>query len=412
VSDEAQRVGFRDVFALGEFRSLWSAQLLSVAGDQLAKIALTVLVYDRTGSPVLAALTFATSFVPAFLGGLFLSGLGDRLPRRGVMIGCDLTRMVLAGLMAVPGVPLPVLVALLFLVTMIGAPFTAARSAIYPTVLGASYQLGTAVTLTTNQLAQVIGFAGGGVMTGLLGARPCLIADSATFAASALLLWLGVAARPADGAGGRTVSAALSGLVAGTRLVFADPALRVPMLFGWLAAIYNSYEGIAAPWGRELGGGAVTTGLLLAFPAGGYTISTLLFPRFVGPRRRSALMGPLAVGCSALLIPIAMQPGLGVSLALLAASGVCQCFQASANASFVQAAPAAQRSQAFGLAAGGMSLGQGAAMALAGAAAEYHLPATVVGASGVVGVVAALWLVLPLALSGPARSRFRPGAGG
>src|SRR5262249_28302997 len=63
------------------FRALWLAQVLSVAGDQLARVALTLLVYDRTGSALLAAVTFAASVVPAFLGGVTLSGLADRLPR-------------------------------------------------------------------------------------------------------------------------------------------------------------------------------------------------------------------------------------------------------------------------------------------------------------------------------------------
>jgi hypothetical protein len=58
VEGTADRAGFRDVFAIAEFRSLWLAQMLSVAGDQLARVALTVLVYDRTRSALLAAVTF------------------------------------------------------------------------------------------------------------------------------------------------------------------------------------------------------------------------------------------------------------------------------------------------------------------------------------------------------------------
>jgi predicted MFS family arabinose efflux permease len=328
------------------------------------------------------------------------------------MITCDLARMALAALMAMPGVPLPVLVALLFLITMLGAPFTAARAAVYPVILtGGRYTTGTAITLTTNQLAQVIGFAAGGALTGLLGARPCLLADAATFAASALLVRLGTAARPSDGSGGRSVAAAVSGLGAGTRLVFATPALRTPMLFGWLAALYNAPEGIAAPFARSLGGGAVTTGLLLACPAAGYTVGALSFSRLLTPERRARLMTPLAVACSAALIPIALGPGLVVTLVILAVSGACACFQVAANAAFVTAAPPAQRSQAFGLAAAGMSLGQGAAMALAGAAAQHHAPAIVIGAAGVLGVVAALGLILPLPFSRTARPRIWPGAG-
>jgi hypothetical protein len=74
------RPGYGAVFGSGEFRVLWLAQLLSVAGDQLARVALTILVYDRTRSPLLAAVAYAASSVPEFVGGLLLSGLADRLP--------------------------------------------------------------------------------------------------------------------------------------------------------------------------------------------------------------------------------------------------------------------------------------------------------------------------------------------
>src|ERR1700751_3070560 len=64
---------FGAVFAIGEFRALWLAQVLSVAGDQLARVALTLLVFERTRSALLAAVTFAASVVPAFIGGITLS---------------------------------------------------------------------------------------------------------------------------------------------------------------------------------------------------------------------------------------------------------------------------------------------------------------------------------------------------
>jgi MFS family permease len=101
----AERVTYRHVFAVAEFRALWAAQLLSVAGDQLARVALTVLVYDRTQSAVLAAVTFIMGVLPSFFGGLFLTGVADRLPRRTVMIGCDLARLALVLVMVIPGVP-------------------------------------------------------------------------------------------------------------------------------------------------------------------------------------------------------------------------------------------------------------------------------------------------------------------
>src|SRR6266513_2983187 len=105
-TSEQAATTFRDVFAVAEFRALWAAQLLSVIGDQLARVALSVLVYDRTRSALLAAVTFVASIVPTFIGGITLAWLADRHPRRGVMIACDLIRCALVLVRAIPGVPL------------------------------------------------------------------------------------------------------------------------------------------------------------------------------------------------------------------------------------------------------------------------------------------------------------------
>src|SRR4051794_759082 len=97
---EAERVTFRAVFAVREFRAMWAAEALSQAGDQLARVALAVLVYTDTRSAALAGLTYALTWAPSFLGGVFLSGLADRFPRRNIMVAADLARAVLIALVA------------------------------------------------------------------------------------------------------------------------------------------------------------------------------------------------------------------------------------------------------------------------------------------------------------------------
>ena len=395
------------MFAVTEFRALWLAQLLSVAGDQLARVALTVLVYDRTRSALLAAVTFAASIVPAFVGGLGLGWLADWLPRRAVMITADLGRLALVVIMALRGIPLPVLIALLFMVTMVGAPFTAARAAIYPDILGGDrYVLGTAVTQTTSQFAQLAGFASGGLLVGFLGVRTCLLADAATFGASALITRVWVRARPAsrrEPATGRFWHGEPR-MAGALRLVFGSPALRTPMLFGWLAAFYNVPEGVAAPLAKEVGGGrAAMVGLILAAQAFGSTVGAIAFSRLVDPARRVSWTGPLAVAASAVLTLFALGPGMAGTLLILAISGLFSCYQLAANASFVRAAPASHRSQAFGLAQGGMSLGQGTAIILAGNAADRIAPATVIAAAACLGALCAV----ALAVSPPTRPRRR-----
>jgi predicted MFS family arabinose efflux permease len=396
-AEQAARTSFRDVFAVAEFRALWMAQLLSVIGDQLARVALTVLVYDRTRSALLAAITFVVSIVPTFIGGVTLAWLADKYPRRTVMISSDIARAGLVVVMAIPGVPLAASVVLLFVVTLVGAPFLAARAAIYPDVLtGDRYVMGTAVSLTTFQFAQVVGFATGGALVGFFGVRTSLLVDAATFVASALIVrvWIRSRPAPATAMSGDRVSSRLAGMVAGARLVFARPALRTPMLFGWLAAFYNSPEGVVTPLARAVGGGAAAVGVILAAQAFGQTVGAIIFSRFVAPPVRLRFIGPMAVATCAVLVLFAWRPDLAFSLLILIVSGLFASYQLAANAAFVSATPQQRRSQAFGLAQGGMSLGQGTVLILAGAAAEHHAPARVIAVCGAVGAVLALVIAL------------------
>jgi MFS family permease len=399
-SEQAAKTRFRDVLVVAEFRALWLAQLLSIIGDQFARVALTVLVFDRTRSALLAAVTFVVSVLPAFVGGIALAWLADRHPRRSVMILCDLIRCALVLLMVVPGVPLAAMVALLFVVTLAGAPFNSARAALYADVLtGESYVTGTAIGLTTVQFAQVIGFALGGATAGFFGTRTSLVIDAATFAVSGLIVQSRVRPRPAPAPAARREDQSegppgLAGILAGTRLVFANRVLRTTMLFGWLAAFYSAPEGVVTPLARDLGGGTLAVGVILAAQALGTTVGVLAFSRLVPPPARLGYMGPLAFATCAVLVLFAWRPDLLVSLLVLFACGLCSSYQLAANAGFVGAAPDGQRSQAFGLAQGGISLGEGIVLIAAGAAADRHSPALVIAVCGAVGAVLAVVLTL------------------
>lgn len=402
---------FRDVFGVREFRALWLAQLLSVVGDQLARVALTVLVYDRTHSAFLAAVTFVTSVVPVFLGGVTLAWLADRYPRRHVMIACDLARCVLVLVMAIGGMPLAALVVLLFVVTLIGAPFTSARAAVYPDVLdGDRYVVGTAITQTTSQFAQVIGFAAGGALVGFLGIRTSLVLDAVTFVVSALIVRKWTAFRPIAGSSG--VRPRVGNPLAAVRLVFGTSGLRIPMLFGLLMAFYDAPEGVSAPLAHSLGGGAATVGLLLGAQTLGSSVGALLFGRVVPPALQRRLTGVLAVAACGVLALFALSPRMPGSLTILAVSGLLTCFQLSANAAFVRATPQESRSQAFGLAQGSISLGQGIMMLAAGAAAQSFAPGSVISVCGVSGALVACVIALADAgRSHSSRSDARKGRG-
>jgi MFS family permease len=178
------------------------------------------------------------------------------------------------------------------------------------------------------------------------------------------------------------------------------------MLLAWLCAFYNAPEGIAAPLAQSLGGGSVTVGLILAAEPFGAMLGSLAFSRLVAPSKRLRWMGPLATAASAVLVLFAFRLGLVAVLAVLFAAGLFAAFQLAANAAFVAAAPPERRGEAFGLAQGGMSLGQGLFMVLAGAAVSLGPPHVVIACFGAAGTLAALAITLDRAR---ARAGPRPG---
>jgi MFS family permease len=385
---------FAEVFGVGEFRVFWLAQVLSVAGDRLALVALAVLVYDRTHSPLLTAIAYAAGFLPWVVGGVLFGAVADRWPRREVMVACDLARAVLIAFMVVPGVPLLALVALLAAVTTLAPPFESARSSLLPDILdGDRYTVGLAVVQTTFRTAMVLGYAAGGVAVAAIGPRPALALDAASFAASAALVRAGIRQRPA--AARRDAPRRLrANIASAARLVATDRALRTLMLLGWLVAFYAVPEAVAAPYASELGGGAAAVGLILAASAFGGVLAAPVFMRLVTPPQRMRLMSPLAVATCALLTLCLFRPPLPAVLAILAASGACGVYQIAANATFMTRVPTAQRGQAFGLAMSGIFAGQGVAFILAGAAAEVISPPVVVAIAGGFGAAAAMALTV------------------
>ena len=85
------------------FRLLFLATLGSGLGTGVAVIALTVDVFDRTGSGVWVAALLVVDFLPMLAIGLLFGPLVDRLSRRRVMIVSDLVRcVVFAALLFAP----------------------------------------------------------------------------------------------------------------------------------------------------------------------------------------------------------------------------------------------------------------------------------------------------------------------
>ena len=405
---------FRSVLAVADFRWLWAGEALSQAGDQLARVALAVLVFQRTSSPALTALSYALTFVPTLVGGALLGWVADRVARRSVLVTCDVSRALLVAAMAIPGLPLPVLYVLLVAVTLLGGPFRAAQQALLPDVLpGDLYVSALALRGMTIQSAQLAGFACGGVLVAALTPYWALAVDAATFLASAVLVRTGVHHPAAVSAPTswtsrvETPSTARGSVLAGVRVVFGDPAVRALAILSWLAGFYVVPEGLAAPYAAAIGTGTVGVGLLMAADPAGSVLGAFVSARWIPAHLRPRLLGLLAVLAGVPLLACAVQPGLLVSLAALGLSGAfAQAYQTQDTASLARAVPSAGRAQVMGIVVSGLVTVQGIGVLLAGVLADLIGAPLTIGVAGLSGIAVGI----PAALSWHrARRRSAPG---
>ena len=365
-----RRVTFGDVLANPEFRAMYVAQALSVTGDQLARIAVAILVFDRSKSPLLTALSYAVSYLPWLVGGPFLAGYADRLPRRAVMIFTDLVRAGLVLLVAIPGIPIPVLLLLVTLVALFEPPFAAARSSLLPDVVGegSNYVAASTLANTTNQFGVVVGFAAGGATVATIGARTSILVDAFTFALSAYLIARSVRQRPAADAGRRAFMAELR---QGAQVVFGDSYLKWLVVTSWLiVAADTTTEGVAVPYAEAHGGGATTAGVLTAALPLGVVLGALILGRYVDARVAERLMLPMAIAAPAVLSLTAFDPSNAVAGLIWFVGGFLSAVQVVANRVFVAAVPREVRGRAFGIAAAGISGFQGVGALVCGLLAQ------------------------------------------
>lgn len=389
---------FREVFAVRDFRYLYAASALSWTGDALARAAATALIYRATGSAVASAAGFAISYVPWLIGAPVLVALAERYAPRRTLVGCDLARMALMALAALPGLHPTVLLLVLLLAATFTPPFEAVRSATLPRVLdGDRYVVGLAVNTTTAQPAQFVGYLLGAALAAH-NPRVALLINALTFGVSALLIRFGMRRLPAVDSAQREPLRRET--VAGFRLVFGTPVLRIIAITVFTAVTVTILpEGLAAPWAAEVSPGGRqgwAQGVIMTSVPLGYFLGGLVFTRLTPPTVRARLVRYLALAAPLVLLPALLEPSLAIVVVLGFVCGAATGgLMPAANGLFVRALPDGYRARAFGVMQSGIQLLQGAALLAAAALAQW-LP---VSLAVVVGAWSAVALVIMIAVS-------------
>ncbi|KOU59678.1 MFS transporter [Streptomyces sp. MMG1533] len=386
--------GYARLFTVREFRAVFAAHALSLLGVIVSEVALSVLVYDLTGSPLMSALTFALGFLPYLVGGTLLASVADRFPARRVLVVCDLVCAGCVALMVTPGAPIAVLLAMRCCVAVVSPVFQGTRMATLAEILGDGdlFVLGRSLLRIVSQSALLVGFGLGGLLLTVVSPRHALLITVGTFCASAALLRFGTRRRPARAGNG---SALVKDSLKGARQVLADRRVRVLLLMFWLPPMFSvAPEALAAPYADDLGVGSVGLGLLMCALPVGAIAGELYAGSRLRPAARERIALPLV--CCTLLpyLGYALRPGLAVSLLLLVVSGAGAAYTLGLDQWFVRAVPRELRGRAMTLLTAGLMTIQGVGMALAGVAAEFAGVAATVTGAGVLGTVCCVLLAL------------------
>lgn len=391
------RASYRSVLAMGEFRVLLAGLLLFCLGFEFEILGLSVLVYARTGSGLLAAVAFSAGFAPQAVAGAFLTSLADRLPPRAMISGGLLARAVpglLIGL--VPAMPVPLTLTVVAAAALATPVFLAANSGLLPEVLdGDSYTLGRSLFGMVSSGTQIAGLGLGGALLPLLSARLLLVFAGVMLVGSAVVTRLGLRQRPARSTGARGADSSAGGArgtvratLAGNRELLAIPGLRRLLLMQWLPAWFvTGAEALAVPYTQSTGHRASAASLLLAGTPCGMLLGNLVVGRLCAPAVRERLVLPLTLLAGAPLLAFALRPPLAAACLAMVVSGAGLAYPLGLQRAFADCLPQRLRGQGFGLASTGLMGGQGLLPSAFGGVAS------VLGAGGAMAIAGASVLV-------------------
>ncbi|MEV4531280.1 MFS transporter [Streptosporangium sp. NPDC049304] len=188
---------YRELFAVGQFRTLFAAQAASVMGKIMESLALSTLVYARTGSPFLAAIAYLAGFLPQAVGALTLGGLADGLPPRALLVSWDLARAAAVAMLAIGVLPVWGMLALVMTCGLFDAVAGGARQGLLADLLpGNGYVLGRSALNIAVGAMQITGFALAGTLLAVAGPYAALWSGAVLGVLVALTQWLGLRARP------------------------------------------------------------------------------------------------------------------------------------------------------------------------------------------------------------------------
>jgi MFS family permease len=346
-------------------RRLWYARVVSEAGDWAARLALALLVFAQTGSPLAATAVTTVSLLPHLGIGQLLGTLADRFPHRTVMVLAEFWRGILYLVLAFTELPIPLVLALAFLAGMGDPPFQAALNAALPLLAGERYMVVLTLWTSTRQAMTLVGFAAGGLLVAVTSPAVALALNGASFLVGIVFIARIRSTRSSDSSERRPL------LRPAVRALTSDRLVLVSAGAVTIAAVLGvTVESLMVAYAAHLGYGAAGAGLLATIPPVAALLTALLVPsdgEHVWLVRRVCWM-VAGMSTVAFLVFVIDSPMPLVVLAFLAA-GSLDVMTVPAGAVIGERLPRSSRGTAFSFLEGALALAQAAGALLAGAIA-------------------------------------------
>lgn len=279
------------------FLKLWIGQNISAMGDRFHQMALLGLIIKKGGNvgEELSKITF-WSVLPFFLFSLFSGVLSDRWSRRRILIGADIARMLLVGI--IPWVirdstPLAPVYPLIFIIGIFACLFSPAKFSIIPNIIEEEHHLLAANSLIASSalLSVLAGTAVGCVLFDLIGFRASMYFDAVTYLFSAGTIWK-LTAKENKHSKIKGITTVLLDIREGMKYIYHDIRLIILILFGsifWLVGI--SFYVIISDFAGKVWGFTSPTplGLIFTLLGGGLFIGSVLVGKYGNRMRRNIL---------------------------------------------------------------------------------------------------------------------------
>ena len=377
---------YRELFRTPEYTPFFFSFAAQNAALTISGLALATLVYKATASPLLSAVSMFGPQLAQMLGATFFLSGADRLPPRLTLTGINTAFAMCTVLLALPGLPIGAIFAVVFLQGLIASLGGGVSGGLLNEILSKDgYLLGRSVFNMASGLMQVTGFATGGALLALLSPRVCLLLAAALYATTALVLRLGLTARPPRAEGRPSVAATWRT----NALLWSSRPRRLTYLGMWLPnglvvgceSLYVSYDSGSA-------------GVLFASAALGMFVGDLTLGRFTPPTLRARLDIPLRLLLATPYLLFALHPGMPWSAMTVCAASIGYGASLVLQERLMELTPDELAGHALGLRSAGMLTMQGVGASLAGTAAQLTSPATAMTLMAVASIAVTLTLAL------------------